>query len=139
MERIYGIDPGYIEKQGLIEVVNNKKEYELFQLLRSLHMTCFYMEHDGQEINEDTRLGIAYLENLTTKFGVKMKTPGPGIKNLRTDDFMKWYDFWYYHFENMTQKEWKAFEKARKKGEDVSDFLPKGKWNDPEENRKGTK
>lgn len=132
MERIYGIDPGYLAKQGLLEKVNNYPEYRLFLLLRGLHSVSFYMAHEGEHISEDTELGIAYLEQLTTKFGVQMEEPGLGKECLRTESFYKWYDFWDNHFESLSSEEWNSFEKDINLGKDVTRYLPENKWNDQE-------
>ena len=131
MERIYGVDPGYLsEEEGVLETVNNYDEHELYHLLRALYNTFFYMAHDGVELEEDTLLGLRYLEQLTTKFGVQMEEPAPGKTCCRTKDFAKWYNFWHEHFLGLSEDDYNAYFEAKEAGEDVSKYLPTRKWNE---------
>ena len=59
MEKIYGVDPGYLgDDKELLERVNNYQEHELFNLLSSLHMVFFYMEHKKGNLKEYYALSL---------------------------------------------------------------------------------
>lgn len=137
MEKIYGIYPGYLEKEGKLETVNNLKEYELFFLLRALHDVNFRILHSGDDVDiSDNVYAIGYLKQLTTKFGVEMEKPEKGKNgNLRTKSYIKWYDFWYNHFENMSEDEYDEFINACNNNEDITKYLPKTRWNEEVEEK----
>ena len=141
-EKIYGLYPaGLNEKQ-----IQNAKEYELYFWINQLGGQLFWIRHewaDGRlDISyedakkEETLLEyrIEYLVYQLKKFGVKFESEPKVGEHIKKDNetYWKWFKFWNSHFEKMPHEEFKKFQFAHDNGQDLSDYLPKTKWNEDE-------
>jgi hypothetical protein len=76
----------------------------------------------------EEKYAIAYLGNQTRKYGVELPEP---TENPLTpsESYWKWFRFYDDHFKNVLSKEdLEAFVKAKKTGEYILPFMPKGSW-----------
>lgn len=63
----------------------------------------------------------------TVRFGVST----PREDNGRvTSEYGKWYSWWEKWKKTMANDEWRLLHDKRSKDEDISEFLPNGKWSD---------
>ena len=142
-EKIYGLYPAGLNE----DQIQNAKEYQLYFFINQLGGQLFWLRHewaDGrldvsyEEVKEEKDIlqyRIEYLVYQTKKFGVKFKSEPKAGEHIQKDDksYWKWFNFWNSHFEKMPQDEFFKFQKALDKHEDVTDYLPKTKWNEDEE------
>jgi len=67
-----------------------------------------------------------YCVQTLTKFGIDPES----AKNRPDGDYWKWFDHWNSWRDNMSNEEWMAFDIKMSNNEDLTDFLPKHKWNE---------
>lgn len=146
-EKIYGIYAGPVLKVDKLEECD---EYEVWGTIQNLGNFIFYTNHnlahgriDGcgnydarKDIYEDlenAQYALEYAVYFTKKFGVTFnREPKAGEHIQRSESYNKWYRFWNDHFNNMSDEDYKEFERLQRKGEDVSKYLPKARWNEEE-------
>lgn len=123
--RIYGLDPGCIEN---ILSFNMMDEVDLYFQIEALskYILKYYQKKDLTE----EQYALEYMVYQTTKFGVELPEPVLGEHIAVTPSYNAWYGFYFNHFKKLSKEELDSYKLARKKGKDVSKFLPKGKWDE---------
>lgn len=134
--KIYGIYPGSISD---VDKINNLNEVELYHSIDSMGALIWRLNHEmshgriEQTDLTELQYGIEYMVYQTTKFGVELDEPQIDKHITPSPSYLKWYKFYDNHFKNvLTNEEWDAYQEAKSKGEDISCFMPTGKWNDDE-------
>ena len=132
--RIYGIDPGFLENPEAYKTVS---EVQLYLHIDILSAHIWKTEEDMREgIIPKTNLteeqyALDYMIYQTNRFGTKILIPENGEQITLTPEYNAWYGFYNDHFNLvLSDEEWKAFLNARRNNQDVSAFLPSGKWQD---------
>ncbi len=131
--RIYGINPGNLPYP---EKVVAASEAELFLTINTYRTTMSMMNHATKRDEEPVDLteydyALDFCVYQTRKFGVELPDAEIDKRVTRTSSFVSWAIFWDNHFSNnLNEKEKAAYSQARKKGEDVSAFMPKVSWKD---------
>jgi len=129
--RIHGIDPGCMNP----EEVEKMSECDLFCAIESLGYYLWWQRHEEShgrvepvDLTEH-QYGVSYLVNQTRKYGVELEDPQVDKSLAPTESYQKWYHFWKNWMNAFSDPEWREFEAKREKGEDISAYLPKKKWN----------
>jgi len=79
----------------------------------------------------EEQYALEYMVYQTTKFGVELEEPAIDKHITSTPSYWAWFRFYDNHFKNvLTDKQWNAFEEARRNGQDTSAFMPSGHWTD---------
>ncbi len=147
-ERIYGLDTGGYDPQKIATMA----DWELFLEYYSITLLAWRMNHDtcrdyarGHVSNkeydsvakalEELQYPIEYLLYTISKHNnIEVNEPAAGEHiTPNREMFMRWYGFYDNHFmHKMSQSAWNDFERKRKDGVDVSEFLPVGDWHEYE-------
>ena len=141
-EKIYGLYPA-----GL----NEKKVYEATELdtwlrIYRLGGQLFWLRHewadgrldapyeDVKKEEETLQYQIEYLVYSLKRFGVKFDAEPKAGEHIKKNDesYWKWYNHWDKHLSNMPKDKYNEFCKLKKEGKDISEYLPKTKWNEDE-------
>ena len=127
-DRIYGIDPGSIRD---IENVQKDGEVDLFHRIDELLTRIWYnnqVEKDQTE-NLEEQYALEYCIYQTTRFGVEIPEPVAHEHLTMTASYLAWFTFYHHYFHFMlTPDEQKEYYEKRKKGQDISKFIPQGNW-----------
>lgn len=130
-EKIYGIYPGSIQVPDLID---NLDEVDLYLQIDAVQENIFWKytmsstAHSEINSSED-RYALEYLIYKTKKFGTKIPNPKKGRHIQLTDEYLRWYEYYENYFKNvLSENEWNEFLRRKHNNEDVSEFLPSGKW-----------
>lgn len=67
-----------------------------------------------------------YCVSLLTKFGIDPES----AKDRPNGDYWKWFDHWNNWKKGMDDDTWRIVDRKLSKKEDVSEYLPKHKWNE---------
>ena len=79
----------------------------------------------------EEQYALDYMIYQTNRFGTKITIPKAGKQIILTPAYNAWYGFYSDYFNLvLSDEEWKAFLNARRNNQDVSAFLPSGKWQD---------
>lgn len=132
--RIYGKDPGSISN---VEEINNLSEVDLYfkiDTMSAFIWRCKYAMACGKipkiDLTEE-QYALEYMIYQTTRFGVELPDPEIDKHITATPSYEAWYKFYSDHFKyTLTDEQWVAFKKARRKGQDTSAFMPSGHWTD---------
>lgn len=91
------------------------------------------ISHDRYEMTEQLQKDINHLLEYQqeclhqlVKFGIDPES----AKDRVNGDYWKWYKHWNNWKEGMSDEVWRALERKMKRKEDISDMLPKTKWNE---------
>ncbi len=130
-EKIYGIYPGSIERTDLIDNLN---EIDLYLQIDAVKENIYWkynmatIAHIDVNSNEDS-YALEYLIYKTKKFGTKIPNPQKGKHIQLTKEYLMWYEYYENHFKNvLNESEWNEFLRRKQNDEDVSEYLPSGKW-----------
>lgn len=74
------------------------------------------------ELHEEQTLCV----NQLTKFGVDPES----AKDRANGDYWKWYGHWKNWVESMSDEQWNEIDRRMNNEEDITEFLPKIKWNE---------
>lgn len=80
------------------------------------------IEEDLKNLSEAQQYALQQL----SKYGIDPES----AKDRENGDYWKWFNHWSNFKENMSDEEWRNFDRKMSKGEDYSDLLPKTKWNE---------
>lgn len=80
------------------------------------------LEKDLEHLGEYQKYAVQQL----TKFGVDPES----AKDRPNGDYWKWYRHWDNWKKEMSDEEWRNLDRKMSKKEDISNMLPKTKWND---------
>lgn len=80
------------------------------------------MEKDLEQLVEVQQHALQQL----SKFGIDPES----AKDRVNGDYWKWYRHWDNWKKEMSDEEWRNLDRKMSKQEDVSDMLPKTKWNE---------
>jgi hypothetical protein len=117
--------------------IENYAEYALYFMIDGFGSYIWRTNHDihhdrypmTPEIEESLKK-VSEIQQLClqqlSKFGVDPES----AKDRANGDYWKWYTFWDNWKKDMSDKEWRKLEKKMSQKEDVSDLLPKRKWNE---------
>lgn len=122
------------ERKKLIE---NFDEVTAYFFIDTIGAFTWRMNHDAShgriEMTPELKNEIlqmyeeqAYAVNQLTKFGVDPET----AKNRPDGDYWKWYEHWHSWHHGMSEELWRELDNKMNKGEDITDMLPKHKWNE---------
>ena len=137
-EKIYGLYLAGLDK----EQIDSLDEYNIYFLINHLGGRIWRANHslkrkkdlfsaEELEALEKSQYQLEYLVNNTRRFGVEFnREPQKGKHVERSDSYNKWFKFWNDHFSKMSDVEFYDFDMKLTKGEDVSNYLPKRKWNE---------
>jgi hypothetical protein len=84
------------------------------------------MQKDLDQMREQQEYCVQQL----SKFGVDPES----AKDRTNGNYWKWFRHWDEWKKGMSDKEWNAFDKKMTAEEDISQLLPKQKWNEIPEN-----
>jgi hypothetical protein len=84
------------------------------------------MTPEIQEDLDQMREQQQYCVQLLSKFGVDPDS----AKDRVNGNYWKWFTHWDNWKKNMSDDEWNAFDKKMSTDEDISQLLPKQKWNE---------
>lgn len=132
--RIHGIYPGL---ETNVDYVNSLSEVDLYFAIDAVEKHIEKCQHD-MAYNSKLKIDLTeqeyfldYMIYLTTKFGVKLPAPEEGKRIQITMSYNAWFNFYANHFNNvLTEEQWWEFCAARRSGNDISSYLPKGHWTD---------
>lgn len=103
-EKIYGIYPGSIERTDLIDNLN---EIDL------------YLQIDAVKENIYWKYNMANIAHIDVNSN----------EDRYALEYLMWYEYYENHFKNvLNESEWNEFLRRKQNDEDVSEFLPSGKW-----------
>lgn len=132
--KIHGIYPGSIKD---VDVINNMGELDLYFNIDAIgaHISyCMRQIRRGRIEKLDlteVQYAIEYMVYQTTRFGVEIPEPQIDEHIVATPSYRAWFKFYDDHFKKvLTEEQWNAFQNKRKLGEDVSEYMPKGNWQD---------
>ena len=137
-EKIYGLYPAGLNP----EQIDGLEEYLIYFAINDLGGYIWSINHrhsrrvdiltaDELESLKKSQYQLEYLVNKTRKFGVEFsREPQKGQHVERSESYNKWFKFWNNHFEKMSNIDFYQFDMKLSKGEDVSEYLPKTKWNE---------
>lgn len=130
-EKIYGVYPGSFQMSGFVDSLN---EVDLYLQIDALQENIYWKynmasaAHTEFNSTEDD-YALEYLIYKTKKFGTKIPDPKKGEHIKITEEYERWYEYYENHFKrNLTENEWNEFLRRKHNNEDVSEFLPSGKW-----------
>lgn len=130
-EKIYGIYSGSLQ---LPEMIDELSEVDLYLQIDALKENIYWKykmasaAHSQLNTTEDD-YALEYLIYKTKKFGTKIPEPKRGQHIRITEEYERWYEYYENHFKkNLTEEEWNEFLIKKYNNEDVSEFLPSGKW-----------
>ena len=130
-EKIYGIYSGSLQWPEMIDKLN---EVDLYLQIGALKENIYWKykmasaAHSELNTTEDD-YALEYLIYKTKKFGTKIPEPKRGQHIRITEEYERWYEYYENHFKkNLTEEEWNEFLIKKYNNEDVSEFLPSGKW-----------
>ena len=130
-EKIYGIYPGSIIDP---DDIDNLDEVDLYLKIDAVQENIFWKysmssaAHIDINSTED-KYALEYLIYKTKKFGTKIPAPKAGRHIQLTEEYLSWYKYYENHFKNnLSENEWNEFLRRKYCDEDVSEFLPSGKW-----------
>lgn len=131
--KIYGIYPGCLKDLDAVAKLN---ELELFVNVECLGGHIWWCNHQMNcgriepiDLTEE-QYALEYLVYQTTKFGVELAEPTLDKHVQKTPSYMAWYQFWYNHYQSLSNLDIAEYQAARQQGEDTSKFMPKGSWKD---------
>lgn len=130
-EKIYGVYSGSLQ---LPEMIDELSEVDLYLQIDALKENIYWKykmasaAHSQLNTTEDD-YALEYLIYKTKKFGTKIPEPKRGQHIRITEEYERWYEYYENHFKkNLTEEEWNEFLIKKYNNEDVSEFLPSGKW-----------
>lgn len=132
--RIYGIDPGCIKD---VESINNLSEVDLYFAIDAMGGHIWRCQHDAShgrippvDLTEEN-YALEYMSYQTTKFGVELNEPEIDKHITPTPSYNAWYNFYNNHFKHvLTDEQFQKFLDEKRKGNDVSAYMPTGFWAD---------
>lgn len=130
-EKIYGIYPGSIQMPDFIDDLS---EVDLYLQIDAVQENIYWKYNMASgayvDINSsEDRYALEYLIYKTKKFGTKIPNPKAGKHIQITEEYINWYNYYENYFKNiLTENEWNEFLRRKHCDEDVSEFLPSGKW-----------
>ena len=137
-EKIYGLYPADLNP----EQIDGLEEYLIYFAINDLGGYIWSIRHrhsrgddvltaDKLESLKNSQYQLEYLVNKTRKFGVEFsREPQKDQHVERSESYNKWFKFWNDHFSKMSNDDFSEFDAKLTKGEDVSNYLPKRKWNE---------
>ena len=132
--RIYGIDPGFLENPEAYETMS---EIELYWYIDTLSAHIWKTEEDmasgiipKTDLTEE-EYALDYMIYQTNRFGTEITIPKAGKQIILTPAYNAWYGFYSDYFNLvLSDEEWKTFQYAIKNNQDISIFMPTGNWKD---------
>jgi len=127
--------------QDLNDKIEKMQEVEYYLFIEECGWFLWHTNHEMSHgrISESPELTAdivkireiqEYLVSKLGKFGVNPEsTKAP----RDISEYWHWYDHWHkWHKETLTDEEWETVTNRLSKDEDISEFLPKRKWNEEE-------
>lgn len=104
-------------------------EQDLYFNIRSLDEEIYFLAVNEETVDlTNEQYAYEFCVMQTRRFGVELEQPKEGHVKT-TASFWKWYLWWDEYFQRtLTLKQWNEYENKRSKGEDVSQYRPKGDW-----------
>lgn len=130
-EKIFGIYPGSIVEPSIID---NLDEIDLYLQIDALQENIYWKYTMASaahaELNtEEDAYALEYLIYKTNKFGTNIPSPEKGKHIHITEDYERWYEYYENHFKKvLSESELDEFLRRKHNNEDVSEFLPSGRW-----------
>jgi len=127
--------------QETIDKVEQMSEVHHYLVIEECGGFIWYMNHEMSHGRipedpdiikdiDDMRELQEYLISKLGKFGVN---PESAKYSKHISDYWKWYEHWHkWHKETLTEDEWRIVSNKLSKDEDISEYLPKKKWNETE-------
>ncbi len=123
------------------KTIEHLPEYEIYFIIEEYGMTVIKLEeaikHKMVDLTEDIKQKLIDADKIinmavqeTVKFGVDDFIIKNNLVEDTTPKYREWYRFWKSWRYHMSDEDWIGFCKAREKGENLSAWLPKEKWND---------
>ena len=117
--------------------IEEMPEYEAYFFIDAVGAFTWRMRHDAGhgriEMTPELKAEIErllesqqYCAQQLSKFGVDPES----VKDRENGSYWKWYSHWDNWKKAMSDEEWYAFDKRMSAGEDISQYLPKQKWNE---------
>ena len=122
------------ERKQLIE---NFDEVKSYFFIDGIGAFIWRMNHEASHgrvnMTPDIQEGMSnmyeeqvYCAKQLIKFGVNSDS----VNDRENGDYWKWYGHWKNWHEGMSDEQWEEVDKRLNKDEDISEFLPKNKWNE---------
>lgn len=131
--KIYGIYPGCCAPEDIA----NLSEVDLYFHIDAMGEYIWRCQHEMyhgrmKKVDlTDAQYALEYMVYQTTRFGVELPEPAIDKHIIATPAYHAWYKFYSNHFKNvLTDEQWNEFQIAMNQGEDVSAFMPSGRWKD---------
>lgn len=139
-EKIYGLYSAGLDE----EKVENLQEWQFYSLIQEYGGMLFYTNHHAcdhaweltseqhAKISKELNIlqyRIEYLVAKLKRFGVDVGEPTAGEHISKGEGYWKWYEFWNHHFNSMSEKDKKEFNRRCAEKQDITEFLPKTSWN----------
>lgn len=131
-KKIYGEYPGSLSD---VESINNMDEISLFLSIDSLTKFIWNTRESishgklpDMDLTEQT-FALEYMIYQTTKFGVAIPLPEENKHVPVTASYIDWFTYYTKHFhDDMDEETFNTFLDEKKKGKDVSSYLPEKTW-----------
>lgn len=141
-EKIYGLYPAGLNEKEIYEAT----EWDMWAWIYQLGGQLFWLRHewadgrldapyeDVKKEEEILQYRIEYLVYSLKRFGVKFDAEPKAGEHIKKnqESYWKWYKHWSDHWEKMPKDKYDEFCKIKREGGDISDYLPKTKWNEDE-------
>jgi len=116
--------------------IEGSNECKIYFTIDAIGGFIWRMNHDAGhgrlEITEGIQKDLEHMSELQqfalqqlSKFGIDPES----AKDRVNGDYWKWYRHWDNWKKDMSNEEWRNFERKMSKEEDYSDLLPKDSWN----------
>lgn len=141
-EKIYGLYPAGLDEK----LIANATEYDIWAYIYQLGGQLFWLRHewadgrldaqyeDVKKEEEILQYRIEYIVYSLKRFGVKFDAEPKAGEHIKknNESYWKWYNHWSNHWEKMPKDKYDEFCKLKKEGKDISEYLPKTKWDEDE-------
>jgi hypothetical protein len=129
-------------EQKLIDKIKTASEVEHYMFIQECGDFIFTMEHGlahgdiptGKGVEEDVkdvRELQEYVVSQLGKFDVDPKSTIAVGEDRKDSSYWKWFEHWHtWHKEELTNEEWQIVSEKLQNEEDLSEYLPKKKWNE---------
>lgn len=120
-------------------ILDTLDEIDIWKKIDNLGGTIFWQNHDydkpwatltSKEMIE-AQYNLEYLVYLTRKFGVEFDKEPTATEHVQeSKSYNAWFQFWYNHFESMSEEVYKQFVDDKFSGKDISKYMPTTSWKD---------
>ena len=133
-KKIYGVYPGSLTN---VENINEMDEISLFLSLDSLTKYIFDTHERISKGNlpdmdiTEQNYALEYMMYQTTRFGVAINPPEEGKHVQISSSYLDWFTYYTKHFhDNMEEETFNQFLEDKRKGKDISSYLPEKTWSE---------